>query len=621
MKSMIFLAILLISFGFANAQLGFCDGASSEAIFTEDFGNGTTNGPPLSAMQTTYRFVNSNTQDGEYTISNTLQQLGGFHSSNDHTGDANGKALIVNASFNPDQFYQTPINGLCENTNYEFSAWIMNLYNPSSGECTGQEVPVQVRFEIWDATDTNLLAEGVMDPRFGENQPIWIRYGLTFTTAAGQNGCILKMINEGGGGCGNDLAIDDIVFRTCGDVVQLEDDTNSASRSRCFNDPSESINLAVNTTSSVYDTPEYQWQSSTDGTNFTDIAGENSSTLTTATLTQTTFYRVKIAEDAINLSGSECSNFSEIFEYRVILVPAAVPVLSRVEVCEVTTAQLEVNVASGIVAYWYDQPSGGNLLASATNTLQVDQIGTYYVETQDVQSNCVNDNRVAIEFARGANPVVTSEDFTICPNGFALLDPEFAGAASYEWSSGESTPTISVQDAGSYTCLVTNDQGCSATATFNVDLVVTPVIIRIEENGNELTVTTNEGDFLYRYNGSSFQLSNRLDITGLLQVVVEVSDQQNCTIVTETFNRLGIPEFFTPNADGFNDLWQVGNLAAFPGSRVEIFDRFGKLLKVMTTADAGWNGFFNNEPLPSSDYWFKVSYEEEELSGHFSLKR
>ena len=213
----LFIALMVIgSFAFAKAQLGFCSGASSEAIFTETFGSGTNSGPPLSPVQTGYRFVNSNTQDGEYTISSNLEQLNRFHTVGDHTGDANGKAFIVNASFEADQFYQTTINGLCENTNYEFSAWIINLLDGSNNVCTGMEVPVQVRFEIWDETDTNRLAQGVMDPRFAENQPTWIQYALTFTTEAGQNGCILKMINEGDGGCGNDLAIDDIIYWYCG---------------------------------------------------------------------------------------------------------------------------------------------------------------------------------------------------------------------------------------------------------------------------------------------------------------------------------------------------------------------------------------------------------------------
>ncbi|SCY04666.1 gliding motility-associated C-terminal domain-containing protein [Nonlabens sp. Hel1_33_55] len=622
MKKLLFVVVMVASFAFAKAQLGFCSGASGEAIFTETFGRGINSGPPLNAMQTNYTFVNSGTQDGQYTISNNLEQfVGTFHNTPDHTGDVNGKALIINASFAADQFYQTSINNLCENTNYEFSAWIINLYNPSSGFCSGREIPIQVRFEIWDATDTNRLADGIMNPRFGENQPTWIQYALTFTTAAGQNGCILKMINEGDGGCGNDLAIDDIVFRTCGDVVQLEDSNNDVEASRCVNDASESITLTVNTSESIYDTPEYQWQSSTDGTNFTDITGENGNSFTSPTITNTTFYRVKIAEDAVNLSGSECANFSGIFEYRVVDAPAATAVDDDVSVCTGEQGTLEVRVANGFVIDWFDAPTGGNALVTASNSIQVTQSGTYYAETRDTDSGCTSADRVAIEFTVSDPPLLNGQDFVICPNENVLLDPQASDTFSYEWSTGEMTPTIEVNTAGTYTCVVTNTDGCSATTSFNVSTIDAPLIIELQENADVLTVITNDGNFQYRINGGDYQLSNRLDINGILQAVVEVTDLENCTTVTETFNRLGITQFFTPNGDGFNDVWEVGNLAAFPGARVELYDRYGKLLKVMDEADPNWNGIFNNEPLPSSDYWYRVTYEDVEIKGHFSLKR
>ncbi len=621
MRNLVTCVILLFCFAFAKAQLGFCSGASSEAIFTETFGQGTTSGPPLSAAQTTYRFVNSNVQDGEYTISSNLQQLGGFHSTPDHTGNANGKALIVNASFAPDQFYQTSINGLCENTNYEFSAWIINLYNPGSGECTGREIPVQVRFEIWDATDSNRLAQGVMNPRFAENQPTWIQYGLTFTTAAGQNGCILKMINEGNGGCGNDLAIDDIVFRTCGDVVQLQDNASASSGTRCAADPAESITLNVNTSEAVFDTPEYQWQSSTDGTNFNDINGETNSSYTTPLLTSNIFYRVKIAEDAVNLSGSECANFSDVFEYEIIQVPDATPVNDRVAVCDTSPGILEVNPVPGFQVDWYDSATGGNMLLGGSSTFQTGQAGFYYAQLREPASGCVSENRAEIEFVTSDAPVVTSANYSICPDTSITLDTEFANAASYQWSTGEATPTIDVSTAGTYTCIVTNDQGCSATATFEVNVYTMPEILDLIVTGDQLEVITNEGDFLYSSDGITFQQSNVLDISDLLRATIRVADQYGCTEVTQTFDRIGIPDFFTPNTDGFNDLWRIGNMAAFPGSRAEIYDRYGKLLKVLTVDDAEWNGTFNNEPLPSSDYWYRIFYEDQEVSGHFSLKR
>ncbi|MCH7785560.1 MAG: T9SS type B sorting domain-containing protein, partial [Bacteroidetes bacterium] len=54
-------------------------------------------------------------------------------------------------------------------------------------------------------------------------------------------------------------------------------------------------------------------------------------------------------------------------------------------------------------------------------------------------------------------------------------------------------------------------------------------------------------------------------------------------------------------------------------------DRFGKLLKQISPIGEGWDGTYNGNPLPSSDYWFRVEYKEDntlkEFKGHFTLKR
>ncbi|MDB4114903.1 T9SS type B sorting domain-containing protein, partial [Flavobacteriaceae bacterium] len=66
--------------------------------------------------------------------------------------------------------------------------------------------------------------------------------------------------------------------------------------------------------------------------------------------------------------------------------------------------------------------------------------------------------------------------------------------------------------------------------------------------------------------------------------------------------------------------------AAFdPGANIYIFDRYGKLLKQISPLTPGWDGTYNGNALPSSDYWFRVEYTEQgiqkEIRGHFSLKR
>jgi gliding motility-associated-like protein len=91
---------------------------------------------------------------------------------------------------------------------------------------------------------------------------------------------------------------------------------------------------------------------------------------------------------------------------------------------------------------------------------------------------------------------------------------------------------------------------------------------------------------------------------------------------------LGFPKFVTPNGDGYNDTWLVQGLGPdySNASRVHIYDRYGKLLKQMSAKGNGWDGTFNGNGLPSSDYWFvaelvTVTGEVKLYKNHFSLKR
>ena len=219
------------------AQLGFCSGNSGNPIFTQDFGTGTVNGPQLLPLTTTYIYSNAYPDDGKYAVSNgTFGNSFDWHEIEDHTSnDVNGKCLIVNADLDAGEFYNTTINGLCENTTYEFSAWLINLVEAGTF-CSGQPggtIPVNVTFEIWDISETTLLKSGDTDDITESIIPNWQEYGLVFQTLTGQNAVVLKMINNGIGGCGNDLAIDDIEFKTCGDDVTVADASNNNVISIC----------------------------------------------------------------------------------------------------------------------------------------------------------------------------------------------------------------------------------------------------------------------------------------------------------------------------------------------------------------------------------------------------
>ena len=98
-----------------------------------------------------------------------------------------------------------------------------------------------------------------------------------------------------------------------------------------------------------------------------------------------------------------------------------------------------------------------------------------------------------------------------------------------------------------------------------------------------------------------------------------------CQSVVVNAAVIDYPHYFTPNGDGINDHWNIIGLSDEPNAKIYIFDRFGKLLKQISSTSLGWDGTFNGQLLPSTDYWFTVEYTEAGINkmfkAHFSLKR
>ena len=88
-----------------------------------------------------------------------------------------------------------------------------------------------------------------------------------------------------------------------------------------------------------------------------------------------------------------------------------------------------------------------------------------------------------------------------------------------------------------------------------------------------------------------------------------------------------IPSAVTPNGDGRHDTWNILGIDTQPSAKIYIFDRYGKLLKQLNPEGSGWDGTFNGNRMPTSDYWFTIIYDEplngqrKEFKAHFTLKR
>lgn len=418
--------ILLFLPFFSFSQLGFCTGSKGEAIFSENFGNGTNYGPALPAGTTNYNFVVGNPNDGSYTLFYRTNLYTTWHYSLDHTPDdtngTNGKALIVNANANTSgDFYKRIVTGLCVNTTFEFSAWVMNVYNPLSGFCGSNEIPINVRFEIWNDTETVLLGSGDTGNLMGTASPIWQQYALVFTTV-NETSVVLKMKNNGLGGCGNDLAIDDIEFRACGDLTTISSPIVAGDTYQiCTNQAPASLTLQAATSGAS--TYFYQWQSSTDGTTWTNIAGATAASFNATNISTVTYFRVKAAQDSANLNNAFCSTVSNVFTVSFLSSPIEPTSNGNVEICgndPIPSLSVTANATSGV--NWYDAVTGGNLVLANSTTFTPTSAGTYYAETYDLNTNCLSLTRIPVILSIVPLPTATiSSTPSICSGNSTVV--------------------------------------------------------------------------------------------------------------------------------------------------------------------------------------------------------
>ncbi len=199
---------------------------------------------------------------------------------------------------------------------------------------------------------------------------------------------------------------------------------------------------------------------------------------------------------------------------------------------------------------------------------------------------------------------------------------------------GETGANYIATEVGMYTVTVTDPAtGCSNSQTTEVRQLGPPdrfgaeVVTRYFEERHRIEAFA-EGpanQYIFRLDDGPWQFNGNFDNVTPGSHTVVIQDAEGCAMVEIPLSVIGYPLFFTPNNDGFHDTWNIIGINDDPSTIIYIFDRFGKLLKQVNPNGAGWDGTYNGQPLPSSDYWFKVEYTENNVpksfGGHFALKR
>ena len=229
-------------------------------------------------------------------------------------------------------------------------------------------------------------------------------------------------------------------------------------------------------------------------------------------------------------------------------------------------------------------------------------------------------------------PIVNIGAQVICLNDLPLVVSANTNNVgdTYLWSTGETTPEIEIETIGDYHVTVTTPNGCVTVSEFNVTESESAIIETIEtvdfSDPNNITVTVRGiGNYQYILDDNEPQSSNVFYNSSIGYHTVTIIDLNGCDSVSREVLVIDTPKFMTPNNDGDFDTWHITGVETLPGTIIYIFDRYGKLLKTLTSTSPGWDGIYNGNLMPSDDYWFLAKVFKNgtsfELRGHFAIKR
>lgn len=214
MKKFYFLLLLSTVLFTQQSMAQTCSGEVVQ--FRETFGTGVGIAP-LAAGRTNYHYNGSSSlADGDYALRSNTQGRPEWYNVPDHTGNTDGRMMVTNASYTPGEFYRDTVFGLSSTSTYSVYFYAMNVN--TVGTCSPN--PILPRLELvvesYNSDGTFTQLSSIVSSDLPQTNPAsWVRIAGTYYLPINVTAIRYRIINNATGGCGNDIAIDDITFSQC----------------------------------------------------------------------------------------------------------------------------------------------------------------------------------------------------------------------------------------------------------------------------------------------------------------------------------------------------------------------------------------------------------------------
>ena len=330
----------------------------------------------------------------------------------------------------------------------------------------------------------------------------------------------------------------------------------------------------------------------------------------------------------------------EMLDYTIIQPePISLSATSTPEICiGEENGTISLTIAGGTAPYSTSLNDKSNFVQDQFDFTDL-AAGSYLVFVMDAQG-C--EDNVIVEVAPGQNLNATVEPVYECtgdtPDNYILVtleDPSVSDDVMYALDSTDPadmqlSPVFVNIAPGMHSLTIAHANGCINTIDFEI-LGFEPLTLELQNNNiNEITAVATGGFGTYTFyfgdvdNGDdNTYYINRTDT-----YEVRVVDENGCEVMASIemeFIDIEIPNFFTPNGDGENDMWLPDNIEGWPEILIKIYDRYGRVVEDDVVSKNGWDGVYHGAELPTGDYWYVIKLngenDDREFIGHFTLYR
>ena len=273
-------------------------------------------------------------------------------------------------------------------------------------------------------------------------------------------------------------------------------------------------------------------------------------------------------------------------------------------ICEQTPARIGTEIA-GASYQWNTGATTPYISVSATNS---------YILSVNL-NGCVVADTVMIT-AMPDPDVDLGEDGDICPEQTIVLDGSSGSGVSYIWNTGETASSISVTSAGTYQVTVTTEHGCIGRDTIILSYYPKPTV----SLGADTTVcegtllllvpqAANADSLLWPDGSTGAELQVQYGDRYIVTAVNKCGTASDTVTVREIFCDIRLPNAFTPDNDGSNDMFRIlGSLERLQDVTLSVFNRWGERVFITHDKTAGWDGYLKGEPAQMGTYVYTLQY-------------